>query len=170
MIRCPNCHIDNVVNSIYCRECGTSLIENDKRKTDPLDADEAGRVDQTADPGGTSSLEPGSRPGSIRLKIGPSQREVNLRLDNAIHIGRADPNLDILPEVDVTEDIAPEKSVSRRHAVIFQQGETVLVEDVGSINGTYVNGKRLDAFTPQALYNDDTVRLGKLLIVVELAA
>ena len=93
-----------------------------------------------------------------------------MRLDNVIHIGRSDPNLDIFPEIDVTEDIAPDKSVSRRHAVIFKQVEEVLVEDVGSINGTYVNGKRLDAFTPQPLGDGETLRLGKLVITVELVA
>ena len=170
MIRCPNCHIDNVVNSIYCRECGTSLVGNDKRKTDPLDADEARKADEAADPKGTSSLEPGSKPALIRLRIGSRKREVELKLDDVIHLGRADPNLDIFPEVDVTDDIAPDKSVSRRHAVIFKQAEEVLVEDVGSINGTYVNGKRLDAFTPHALDDSDTLRLGKLVITVELIA
>jgi pSer/pThr/pTyr-binding forkhead associated (FHA) protein len=168
MVKCPNCHLDNVANSIYCRVCGTALLENDKRKTDPLDANEESRSRKIADSDISRAFDPGKRPGTIRLTIGPGQREVEIGLDKAIRIGRADPNLDILPEVDVTEDIAPEKSVSRRHAVIYKDRESVFVEDVGSINGTYVNGKRLDAFTPQTLVDGDSLRLGKLLIAIEL--
>jgi predicted component of type VI protein secretion system len=48
--------------------------------------------------------------------------------------------------------------VSRQHARFIRQGGTMVLEDLGSTNGTYVNGVRLT--TPQTLNNGDTVGLG----------
>ena len=44
-----------------------------------------------------------------------------------------------------------------------------MVEDLGSINGTFINGKRLAPYLPEALHDGDQLQLGKLLIEVELA-
>lgn len=48
--------------------------------------------------------------------------------------------------------------VSRQHARLTRQGGTVVLEDLGSTNGTYVNGVRLTA--PQTLSNGDVIGLG----------
>jgi len=44
----------------------------------------------------------------------------------------------------------------------------VVIEDLGSINGTFVNGKRLAPYLPETLSNGDIVQIGRLLIEVEL--
>ena len=43
-----------------------------------------------------------------------------------------------------------------------------MVEDLGSINGTFINGKRLAPYLPEVLSHGDQLQLGKLLIEVEL--
>src|SRR3954467_12555459 len=48
--------------------------------------------------------------------------------------------------------------VSRRHAAIRDQGGSLAIEDLGSTNGTYVNGTRITVVT--ALKAGDEVRLG----------
>ncbi len=48
--------------------------------------------------------------------------------------------------------------VSRRHARVLASGEGLIVEDLGSKNGTWVNGVRLDA--PRALADGDELRVG----------
>jgi class 3 adenylate cyclase len=54
--------------------------------------------------------------------------------------------------------ILPDPEISRRHAVFRRSGEILEVEDLGSLNGTWVNGARISA--PVRLAPDDTVKLG----------
>jgi sigma-B regulation protein RsbU (phosphoserine phosphatase) len=56
----------------------------------------------------------------------------------------------------------PDRSVSRTHAALHCQGETLMLEDLGSRNGTSVNGVRLTA--PQKLNADDRVSFGNVTL------
>ena len=47
---------------------------------------------------------------------------------------------------------------SSRHAQITRQGRTVVIEDLGSTNGTYLNGEALTG--PQPLHDGDRIRIG----------
>jgi DNA-binding winged helix-turn-helix (wHTH) protein len=58
-------------------------------------------------------------------------------------------------------------TVSRRHAAIVVSGKSVTVQDLGSRNGTFVNGQRLDAASPLA--HDDEVRVGPARLIVRSA-
>lgn len=66
------------------------------------------------------------------------------------------------------EIILPDGQVSRHHAEIVMQGGRWLVADLGSANGTYVNGERLTG--PQVLTHGDLVRVGQTQFRVEIAA
>ena len=56
-------------------------------------------------------------------------------------------------------DIVLEDSFSStRHARLFSQGEVVVIEDLGSTNGTYLNGEPLGG--PQPLHDGDRIRIG----------
>ena len=57
---------------------------------------------------------------------------------------------------------------SRLHAVIKRNGERITIMDLGSSNGTYVNGKRLTANAEQVLHHGDVVTFGKLKIQILL--
>lgn len=70
-----------------------------------------------------------------------------------VTIGRADDNTVILGDV----------SVSAHHAVITTLFQASFIEDLGSTNGTYVNGKRIIKHT---LHNGDIVRIGEQQIKV----
>ena len=66
---------------------------------------------------------------------------------------------------DVQNDIVvPEAEVSRRHARLIRNGDTYLLEDLGSTNGTFVNGRRLVG--PILLQPGDEVKLGPNVIFV----
>lgn len=54
-----------------------------------------------------------------------------------------------------------EQSVSRNHAQCITQGEVVLISDLGSSNGTYVNDKRINA--EHQLRDGDIIRLGNVV-------
>jgi sigma-B regulation protein RsbU (phosphoserine phosphatase) len=55
--------------------------------------------------------------------------------------------------------------VSRKHAKVTKSGETFVVEDLGSGNGTFVNGKKIEGPTP--LIHDDRIKLGPILLRFE---
>jgi len=61
------------------------------------------------------------------------------------------------------EIVIEDPQVSRRHAQLTRQGSSYLIEDVGSTNGTYVNGKRVMA--PTLLVNGDMVGLADTVII-----
>lgn len=52
--------------------------------------------------------------------------------------------------------------VSRFHAQIVQQAGRLLLEDLGSGNGSFLNGKQLEKHQPQALKNGDRIKLGPI--------
>jgi len=84
-------------------------------------------------------------------------------------VGRWDPETGAFPEVDLEAD-DPEAKISRKHALIRVVGDKLTIEDIGSLNGTYVNrGTRLTVGTPQDLKNGDEIIIGKtfLRVVVE---
>jgi CRP-like cAMP-binding protein len=75
-------------------------------------------------------------------------------------IGRADPVTGILPDVDLTP-VDNNRSVSRRHAKIIKAGDEYhVLEEVGTVNGTYVNEQRIPTGVPVTLHNGDLVKIG----------
>jgi tRNA A-37 threonylcarbamoyl transferase component Bud32 len=76
-------------------------------------------------------------------------------------VGRADPHSNIFPEIDLSK-FDRETKVSRRHARIWCEGDTFLVEDLGSVNGTVINDSvRLAPRQPRVLDSGDRIRLGE---------
>src|SRR5271156_2329050 len=87
--------------------------------------------------------------GTLRIAQGDgAERTVELVSD--VVLGR-DANADIV----LTD---PSGQVSRRHARIVIRGTEAVLEDLGSVNGTFVNGELLDG--PYALRAGDKVELG----------
>jgi hypothetical protein len=85
-------------------------------------------------------------------------------------IGRYDPVTGSRPEVDLTH-VDINRSVSRRHArVDLKDGCCYLTEEVGALNGTLVNGKRLVPGKPHALATGDRIALGMVALVFKAPA
>ena len=79
-------------------------------------------------------------------------------------IGRWDPETGSFPEVDLEQD-DPEAKISRKHALIIIESGKITVEDIGSLNGTYVNrGNRLIPGTPVEVKRDDEIIIGKTFL------
>ncbi len=166
MIKCSFCHTHHVANTIFCTDCGQYMLKDKGRETDPLKLKERGWLDDITDEFDISSI-PGLAPRAIRLKIGDGQRQVEAPLDKTIHMGRVDPMATVYPDVDLTEHGDLSKSVSRRHARILMQDNNVVIEDLSSINGTFINGERLAPYLPKSLSDGDILQLGMLLVEVE---
>lgn len=81
-------------------------------------------------------------------------------------IGRRDPAQNHHPEIDLAEH---DRGVaSRRHAVIEQQGDHHLLIDLGSINGTSINGVPMTAYQPHHLRPGDRIRIGDVEMVFSI--
>jgi pSer/pThr/pTyr-binding forkhead associated (FHA) protein len=85
-------------------------------------------------------------------------------LTEEVNIGRQDPASAWFPKVDLTNDGGLEKGVSRHHAKIIRRGREVLIEDLGSVNGTFLNHKKLTPYLARALKSGDELRLGTLTL------
>jgi CRP-like cAMP-binding protein len=82
-----------------------------------------------------------------------------------ILIGRYDPVTDLRPDVDLTQ-VDLKRSVSRRHARLARTGDGwVVVEEVGALNGTFVNGEKLVTGRPHPLADGDKLGLGMVKLV-----
>jgi len=79
-------------------------------------------------------------------------------------IGRWDPDEGAFPEIDLEhEDI--EAKISRKHAIIERQGNKVTLEDIGSLNGTFINrGPRLEKGQKVELKDGDELVVGKTFL------
>ena len=172
MISCPVCHTAYVINTLFCTECGLYLLKGEELSTDPLETAHVKWTGKADDPPHQHRTALDSGPLTIRLFIGQGDRARELEIPAAkpIRLGRMDPVQDIYPEVDLTDDMAMEYGVSREHACIFRRGNIVVVEDLGSTNGTLLNNERLAPFLPQLLEDGDQLQLGKLLIEVRFKA
>ena len=75
-----------------------------------------------------------------------------------VNIGK--PNDSILPDINVSA-LTNSDVVSRIHAKIWVQGDTYFIEDVGSANGTFINGTKLEPKNRYHLNSLDKINLGK---------
>lgn len=144
---CHACGAPNEPDSKFCEDCGAAL----------------GTVTASTAPTIASS-EPVVAPtvsaaaAAPRL-IMPNGVEISISAEHTL-LGRQSPADNIYPEVDLTE-LDPESYVSRRHGQITRQGSKYLYEDVGSSNGSYINGNRLQPSIQTELHDCDVLRLGR---------
>src|SRR5581483_4628708 len=87
------------------------------------------------------------------VKEGPEAGR-RLEFDGELVVGREAEGLTI-----------DDSELSRRHAAFRRRGEMVEVEDLGSLNGTFVNGKRIEGVT--RLAGGDTIKIGRTVIEAE---
>jgi predicted component of type VI protein secretion system len=152
-VECPTCHKPNPSGSMYCDNCGAVLpLDTPPNATRPLgtsSADDAFfgedwvlyfKVQGTAE----------------TLRIQPRQTEMIL--------GRKSPDSVMVPDVDLSAYNAGNQGVSRLHASIRQQEDTLVLTDLGSVNHTFINGQRVHAHEVRVLHDGDEVRLGRLVL------
>ncbi|MGH7987691.1 MAG: FHA domain-containing protein [Candidatus Binataceae bacterium] len=97
------------------------------------------------------------------LRGGRKGREFELESGNNL-IGRWDPETGAFPEVDLDQD-DPEAKISRRHALIRMDAGRITIEDIGSLNGTFVNRQpRLAPGNPLELKTGDEIIIGKTFL------
>ena len=101
------------------------------------------------------------------IRGGRRGQEFELEPGNNL-VGRWDPETGSFPEVDLDAD-DPEAKISRKHALIRLDGSKITIEDIGSLNGTYVNRQpRLQPGNPVDLKDGDEIIIGKTFLKLSI--
>jgi hypothetical protein len=162
VITCPVCQAEHPENTLFCDICGSYLLEGNLKETNLLAVAEMAKMEREE----VSEAPEVTSPLGLRLTILDSGRDVEVPLTKEVNIGRLDSARAWFPEVDLTSDGGLEKGVSRHHAKITRRGRDVFIEDLGSVNGTFLNRKKLKPYLSRRLQNGDELRLGTLVLRV----
>jgi hypothetical protein len=90
-----------------------------------------------------------------------------IQLHRLTTLGRYDEDRPQQPDIDLTMYNALEKGVSSLHASIEHSRDGVWLQDAGSTNGTYLNGRRLIANQNYIVRDGDEIRLGRLVTNIQ---
>lgn len=166
MIICANCQHENPAGAMFCAECGAQLDGIDTLITQAI-TDEQIAEELKKKP---TQPEPASTPINswISLHLMDSGKILPLASRNEFTLGRLSEGQPIMPDIDLTPYQAYASGVSRLHAVVKRDANRVMVMDLGSSNGTYLNGRRINPHVEESLSHGDIVALGKLKIQVLL--
>ncbi len=144
-VYCPECGFQNPEAANYCTKCGALLVRDESgadttMSFTPEDGDEesAEILDEIKTEG----------PALVVRSGGGRAGEHFLLEQESTTVGRS-PDCDIFLD-DVT--------VSRRHALVKRSNDQFLIEDQGSLNGTFLNRKRIES---GGLEDGDEVQIGK---------
>jgi len=144
-VYCPECGFQNPEAASYCAKCGAMLVREatgEATETFSLEEEELlEALDELGEPGVALVVRAGGGRAGESFILDPGRTTIGRSPDCGIFLD------------DVT--------VSRRHAAIEQRGERWLIEDLGSLNGTFVNRQRVDSWF---LSDGDELQIGKYRI------
>jgi len=149
---CQKCGHRNIGDAFFCSSCGGAL-EVDGDKTVVI-----AKVDTLQDalgPQDNASVDLQSLPqhfGTLMVRSGPQAGQRFVLNASLTKLGRH-------PDSEISLD---DISVSRRHAEIERQSTEYVLRDVGSMNGTYVNQKRVDGVV---LQQGDEILVGRFRLI-----
>ena len=143
---CPECGFANDDGANYCQRCGAFLVRSEA-STGATTA--AFRVTETGEFEEVSLQEVTARAASLVIRAGGGRAGEAFPIDrDRMTVGRR-------PDSDVFLD---DVTVSRDHAVIVRRANEYYLDDCGSLNGTYVNRRRIES---HRLADGDELQIGK---------
>lgn len=163
MIVCPSCGNKEMPGALFCKECGSQLINITREPTITI-------------PTGVS--EPLNQPVEEELQpVPPTPEDANLSLFLAdigevipleglteYTIGRSSEDQPILPDIDLAPFHGYDYGVSRLHASIKINAPYAFLTDFGSANGTLLNGQKILPNKPYPITHGDIIILGDMKI------
>jgi pSer/pThr/pTyr-binding forkhead associated (FHA) protein len=162
MIICPNCQHKEMSGAIICSKCGAQLIDmaitTHKIHTAETRSEAEHNTSQTQMP------PPVHLQSWISLSLMDSGQILPLADRSEFSLGRSAEGQPIVPDVDLSPYNAYTNGVSRLHAVVKRLGDKIVLMDLGSSNGTYLNGNRLAPYVEMPVVHGDVIYLGKLKI------
>lgn len=108
-----------------------------------------------------------AQPWRLLMQIGgDNQMTVGLEVSGRTLIGRSDPTADYYPDLDLAPYGGRENGVSRKHAAIKSGDNALYIEDLGSTNGSRINGFQLEPHQLYRLRDGDELEMGRVRMVV----
>lgn len=160
MKACPYCGHSSLEGVFFCEECGQPFVG----KAEGLVTNQLLTEDAVAFTGrptwGTARFD---RDSSIIIRLHDHSQPISMEPKEELLIGRYDDRSGQGLDLDLGPYGAAEKGVSRRHAAIRRGEDTLTLVDLGSTNGTHLNGQRLNPNQPRVLRDGDEIRMGKLI-------
>jgi len=155
-LTCPKCGTTAPAGSVFCNQCGASLSPAPPRPGAP---EEQAPSPQAAAKIGTRSPPPNVarlvlQPANISLPFPPGKTEVIA--------GHNDPGSNNFPEVDLSPYMTDKGGISRRHAKFSLRDDHWQIEDLNSVNFTFLNKQKLQPGQLCPLNNGDEIRLGQV--------
>ena len=148
-IYCPECGFQNPEAANYCSKCGALLVKDEQGGSETTMSYTPEDVEEHS----VTLEELGTEGPALVVRSGGGRAgEYFVPQSERTTIGRS-PDCDIFLD-DVT--------VSRTHAVLTEQDGGYLIEDQGSLNGTFLNRRRIEA---GKLENGDELQVGKYRLI-----
>lgn len=166
MINCKICKNQEYPGAFFCSECGSQLISDQDLDIDTLVVPSR---DRNTEPG------QGKSPGELAADLSDfglynAERDEYLEIPSSheFTIGRFVEGQVITPDVDLNPYDAYENGISRLHATIryVPKSQKYYVVDLGSANGTFVNGYEIPANSEVPIQHGDKIKFGKLEFTV----
>ena len=161
IIQCPVCGTHNRHDADACAECGSMFMNDDAPSpiTLPLR-----RPPDTRYFGPTEVSSEVASP-TIIFQFLPSGTCVASQLDTPLVMGRECGD-DVNSFINLMDFNGEKHGVSRQHCILHRRDSQLLIADLGSTNGTYLNGQRLVPNKGYAVTHGDKLILGSLHIMV----
>lgn len=163
---CSMCGHINLHGALLCANCHGLLVEP-QLGTDVLASSTVKPVDT-----GELNIQPSRRKvalpsNSIALFVEENPAPIVLVVIKEAVLGRYSMNGSLQPRVDLNHFGARDKGVSRLHAAFRRNADrSLMLEDLGSTNGSWVNDARLEPYAPTPVKPRDVVRLGRLWLEI----
>lgn len=183
-IECSICHHMNGPGVVYCERCGNQLFTTapqDALDGEMIPPNVINRFEAVDDLSDTVRVEKPHKPKTeggasgvfgaqmmLRLQLQDMDDSVVIRpfRDKDMVFGRHDPETAFTPEIDLMSYGGYRMGISRRHAALYLSGKRLTVRDLGSSNGTLLNGIKLDPHEEHQLRDGDELRMGNLIFMV----
>ncbi len=159
-IECGNCKKTNRADAVFCYACGYLLDQVPGQYGTKRFADAVSTSFESAYFGPDSVLV---------LSVREDNTEYDLRpqlTDHEIIIGRNTDQSAMSADIDLSTHRADQLGVSRLHLAVtwVKKENTLQVYDLGSANGSFINGQKLHPKEIRVLRNGDQLRLGRLVL------
>jgi pSer/pThr/pTyr-binding forkhead associated (FHA) protein len=173
MIVCPNCHHKELPGALFCSECGARLISLDYLTTQSIKKTNTDNLNETIVEDSQNSISThgdifSKQAISLDLALYLIEAKQTLQLEgrSEFTLGRVAEGQPILPDVDLSPFDAYAQGVSRLHAALKLNKNRVAIMDLGSSNGTRVNGQKIVPHVDYPINHNDQIALGKLRIQI----
>lgn len=102
----------------------------------------------------------------LEFRVVGTASVIQVRVSELMTIGREDPDRSIVPDFNLSPFDAHAQGVSRKHAQMQAQDNVIMLKDLGSANGTQLNGVKIKPNQPCRLRHGDEIVFGRLRVQV----